>query len=58
MGLYLILLPLGFGLFGWDLPYWATAPGIVGGVVYLLVVFKQVLNLEEASLGEEEEIQG
>jgi hypothetical protein len=58
MGLYLILLPLGFGLFGWDLPYWSTAPMVAGGVVVLLVVFKQVLDLEEGSLGEEKEIQG
>ena len=44
MGLYLILLPLGFGLFGWDLPYWGIAPFIFGGVWVLLVVFRRTLD--------------
>ena len=35
-GIYLILLPLGFGLFGLDLPYWSTAPIICGGLAILL----------------------
>jgi len=35
-GIYLILLPLGFGLFGMDLPYWSTAPIICGGLAILL----------------------
>lgn len=44
MGLYLILLPLGFGLFRWELPYWAAAPFILGGVWALLVVFRGALD--------------
>ncbi len=35
-GIYLILMPLGFGLFGLDLPYWSTAPIICGGLAILL----------------------
>jgi hypothetical protein len=39
-GLYMILLPLGFGLWGFDLPYWATAPIILIGLAELLLSFR------------------
>ena len=43
MGIYAILVPLGFGLFGWDLPYWFTALFVVGGLAELLYSFKKQL---------------
>lgn len=43
-GLYVILLPLGFGLFGWELSYRFTAPLICVGLVMLLVAFRGLLK--------------
>ena len=49
-GIQLILLPLGFGLFGWDLPYVFTAPFIIGGLAALLYsVKKQLSSTDRAS---------
>lgn len=42
-GIYAILLPLGFGLFGWDIPYWFTAIFVVGGLAELLYSVKKQL---------------
>ena len=45
-GIYLILMPLGFGLFGLDLPYWSTAPIICGGLAILLNSWRGVVAAE------------
>ena len=42
-GIYLILMPLGFGMCGWDLPYLAAAPFILAGLVTLLYTMKKQL---------------
>lgn len=44
MGIIGILMPLGFGLCGFDLPYWSTAPFIIAGVAELLYSFRIILN--------------
>jgi len=44
MGIYAILMPLGFGVFGFDLPYWSTAPFVIVGLVELLHSFRVVLR--------------
>lgn len=44
MGIYSILVPLGFGLFGWDLPYWFTTLFVVGGLAELLYSVKKQLR--------------
>ncbi len=49
-GLYLVLMPIGFGLYGWDLPVWSTAPLILGGVFILFVVFKRTIGEAQKSL--------
>lgn len=43
-GIYAILVPLGFGLFGWDLPYWFTTLFVVGGLAELLYSVKKQLR--------------
>lgn len=48
-GIYVILLPLGFGLFGWDLSYWFTALFVVGGLTELLWSVKRVLARQEGA---------
>lgn len=40
-GIYMILLPTGFGVFGWDLSHLATAPIVVLGLVLLLLELKR-----------------
>jgi len=51
-GLYFIFLPLGFGLFGGGLSYWATVPFVFGGVWALLAGVRRVLNEDRLSLDE------
>lgn len=46
-GIYAILLPLGFGVCGFDLPYWSIAPFIIAGLAELLHSFRVVLNKSE-----------
>jgi len=47
MGILAILMPLGFGVCGFDLPYWAVAPFIIAGVVELLNSFRVILGKAE-----------
>jgi hypothetical protein len=42
-GVYMILLPLGFGLFEADMPYSASAPFIVLGLALVLYAMKKQL---------------
>jgi len=42
-GIQLILTPVGFGLFGWDLPWLGAAPFIIGGLAALLYSMKKQL---------------
>lgn len=44
MGIMLVLMPLGFGVCGFDLPYWGIAPFIIAGVVELLNSFRVILS--------------
>ena len=44
MGIYAILVPLGFGFFGWDLPNWFIALFVVGGLAELLYSVKRQLG--------------
>jgi hypothetical protein len=46
MGVYLILMPLGFGVFGLDLPYWFVIMPVLAGLVTLMVVFKRTIRSE------------
>ncbi len=43
-GLYLVLMPIGFGLFGWEVPYWLTAVIVCLGLTGLLMVVKRALR--------------
>lgn len=45
-GIYLILLPLGFGLWGFEIPYWATAPIVLIGLAELLLSFRMAFAAE------------
>ncbi len=47
-GVYLILMPVGFSLFGWNLPYWAIAIFELGGLASLFRVFKHTLHLSRS----------
>lgn len=49
MGIYAMLVPLGFGLFGWDLPYWFTALFVIGGLTALLMSVKKQLAAVRAA---------
>jgi hypothetical protein len=49
MGIYAMLVPLGFGLFGWDLPYWFTALFVIGGLAGLLLSVKKQLAAVRAA---------
>ncbi len=40
-GIYLILLPIGFGLFGWDVEYSVVAPVVLLGLALLLYSMKK-----------------
>jgi hypothetical protein len=46
MGVYLILMPLGFGVFGFDLPYWFVTMLVLAGLATLMVVFKRTIRIE------------
>ncbi len=48
-GIYLILLPLGFGMCGWDLPYLAIAPFVLAGLAILLYTMKKQLVTAQGS---------
>ncbi len=43
-GVYAILLPLGFALFGWDIPYWMTTAFVVLGLVELAYNLRKTLR--------------
>jgi len=49
-GMYLILMPVGFRLWGLDVPAFATASLNVGGLIVLLVVFRQVYRRDVRSV--------
>jgi hypothetical protein len=49
MGIYAILVPLGFGLFGWDLSCRFTAIFVVGGLAVLLISVKKQLAAVRAA---------
>ena len=46
-GIYMILLPLGFGVWGFDVPYWSTVPIALIGLAELLYSFRRALAREE-----------
>ena len=48
-GIYAILLPLGFGVFGFYLPYWFTALFVVGGLAQLLYAVKKLAAVPHAA---------
>lgn len=43
-GVYLMLLPLGFGLFGWDIPYWMSTSAVVVGLAMLAFAMRRVFH--------------
>ncbi len=48
LGMYFILMPLGFAACGWDLPAWIMTPMAVVGLALLFVQFRKVLGREAA----------
>ena len=46
LGIYLVLMPLGFASFGWDLAAWFMAAMAVVGLALLFAGFRKVLARE------------
>lgn len=48
-GIYVILLPMGFGLFGFDLAYWFSTLFVAGGLAQLLYSVKKLADARQAA---------
>jgi len=48
-GIYVILLPMGFGLFGFDLDYWFSTLFVAGGLAQLLYSVKKLADARQAA---------